>query len=125
MQVVIIDDNEFLRRALSRQLTRHGEVLCFAGATEALDALRDGLRPDIILCDLEMPGVSGRRFHELLGAELPELIPLVAFITGGVFTEGSQSFLNGCEAPVLKKPFAVDDVLRLVDGLRATEDTNL
>lgn len=64
LTVMVIDDDEHTREALERTLETHGtNVVCCDGAAHALDRLRAGARPDMILLDLIMPGMNGWQFR--------------------------------------------------------------
>ena len=59
-QVLIVDDNGANREILESQLSSWGvDVTQAASGQEALDALDNGLKPDVILLDLKMPGMDG------------------------------------------------------------------
>ena len=58
--VLVVDDDPILRDVLAEQLAFFGLSTVTAGsAEEAQAALEDGLRPDLILTDVNMPGASG------------------------------------------------------------------
>lgn len=58
--VVLVDDDHFLLDAYSTKLSHQGfSVHAFLGVDDALGALRQGLKPDVILFDLVMPGKDG------------------------------------------------------------------
>jgi diguanylate cyclase (GGDEF)-like protein/PAS domain S-box-containing protein len=57
--LLLVDDNELNRDALSRRLRQRGyDVTVAAGGREALD-LADASAFDLVLLDVEMPGLSG------------------------------------------------------------------
>jgi two-component system chemotaxis sensor kinase CheA len=59
-RVLLIDDAPFFRNMLAPVLRASGyAVTAAATAQEALTLLRDGARFDVILTDIEMPGMSG------------------------------------------------------------------
>lgn len=65
MKILIIDDEPFSLRLLTRQLARLGftEVLCHERAQDALALLEaGGAQPELILCDLQMPEMDGVEF---------------------------------------------------------------
>ncbi|MDO8620029.1 MAG: response regulator [bacterium] len=67
--VLLIDDDQFLLSMYSIKFKNLGfEVETITSATSALQKLRDGLKPDMVLCDLVMPTMDGlefiRRFKE-------------------------------------------------------------
>ncbi len=59
MQVLIVDDDTAMRELLYDTLTRKGyEVMAVSSGQQALDTMK-GLRPQLILLDSAMPGLSG------------------------------------------------------------------
>ena len=59
--VAIVDDEEGIRKALSRLLRASGlDAESYANGQEFLDAAAEH-RPDCVVLDLHMPGMSGRR----------------------------------------------------------------
>ncbi|MFF8959355.1 DNA-binding response regulator [Streptomyces sp. NPDC014894] len=59
--VVLADDEALLRKALASLLTLEGEITVLAEAHDGESAVRATLRhrPDVLVIDLEMPGVDG------------------------------------------------------------------
>jgi len=59
--VVLADDEALLRRALASLLTLEGEITVLAEAQDGASAVLATLRhrPDVLVIDLEMPGVDG------------------------------------------------------------------
>ena len=59
-RVLVVDDNVANREILESQLSSWGvDVTQAASGGEALEVLDNGLRPDVILLDLKMPGLNG------------------------------------------------------------------
>lgn len=58
-RLLLVDDNDRLRRAIGRLLARHFEVAPAASKAEALALLDGGPAFDVMLTDLEMPGGNG------------------------------------------------------------------
>ena len=60
--VWLVEDNEIFRNTVARALKRISALDCahrFASAEEALDALEEGVVADVILMDVELPGING------------------------------------------------------------------
>jgi signal transduction histidine kinase len=77
--VMIVDDDADVRDAISPLLRKRGyETAEAVNGKDALEQLRAGLRPQLILLDLQMPVMDGHAFAEVC-AEDPELasIPIV------------------------------------------------
>lgn len=71
LHLLIVEDHEFQRQALARMLGRLGaaSVLEAPGATEALALLEAAERIDVIITDLDMPGMDGMAFIRRLAEE--------------------------------------------------------
>jgi putative two-component system response regulator len=71
--VLVVDDEEGIRKALERFLTRLGyQVAVAANATEALERLAAD-RPQTMLCDIRMPDTSGVELLPKVLAQDPDL----------------------------------------------------
>jgi len=67
MKVMIIDDDKFLLNMYVVKFKNIGyEVDSSVSAMEAIDKLKNGLKPDIIICDLIMPGLDGFDFLKMV-----------------------------------------------------------
>ena len=111
--VLIIEDEDELRDVLLVACELHGRTaIGVSGADEALDRLRGGLRPCLIVFDLVMPNKSGWEFRAEQLAD-PELavIPSVA-ISAAVQGDSMRATLQ-VEA-LLPKPIDMDVLLALV-----------
>ncbi|MDO8594711.1 MAG: response regulator [bacterium] len=78
-RVLLIDDDQFLLNMYSLKFTNSGfEVETATSAVSALQKLRDGLVPDVLLCDLVMPTMDGLEFIKQVKEE--RLAPSSAFV---------------------------------------------
>jgi two-component system chemotaxis sensor kinase CheA len=78
--VLLVDDSSFFRNMLSPVLKAAGyEVTTLAAAEQALEALKSGRRFDILITDIEMPGMNGFDLAEAVRAN-PRLsdMPIIA-----------------------------------------------
>lgn len=90
----------------------------------ALDRIRDGLRPDLLVCDYRLPGVNGvevvRRVQESLSKELPAVIMTGDTSAGRIDTGDLANFT------LLHKPVDTSRLLGLVeDALGLADDRAL
>jgi DNA-binding NarL/FixJ family response regulator len=83
LRIVIADDHPLTRSALTSLLEQHGfSVIAEAGdGAEAIDRARE-LRPDIVLLDLTMPGMSGLEALPRIRAAAPECEVVVLTASG-------------------------------------------
>jgi two-component system response regulator AtoC len=80
-RVLIVDDDDAIRVSTSQSLTRHDrEIRIAESAPAALNGL-DRWHPDVVLCDVRMPGMDGLALLELLTERLPsaDVIMMTAF----------------------------------------------
>lgn len=62
IEVWLVEDNETFRRTVARALARVPTIHCsqrFPNAEEAIEALEGGAAPNVLLLDIELPGVNG------------------------------------------------------------------
>lgn len=77
--VVLADDEALLRKALAALLPLEGEVTVLAEAEDGESAVAATLshRPDVLVIDLEMPGVDGLGAVAAIRRELPDQVVLM------------------------------------------------
>jgi two-component system LytT family response regulator len=78
MKAIIIDDERLARQELKNLLAVHKEVEVIAECTDALQAKEKiaELKPDLIFCDINMPGKSGLELAEEISGTID-----VVFVT--------------------------------------------
>ena len=118
--ILVVEDQEEVRRVTVRALEMQGyRVLPASSGEEALDLLRDpgaGNFPDLIIADVDLPGMAGPEIHHHV-RERHGVVP-VLFVSG---YEEDALLDRGLRAEpatdVLGKPFAVDELARRVRAL--------
>ena len=115
--ILIIDDDDASRDALAQILQTAGYQAHQAGnGQEALDWLETtSSPPGVILLDLDMPVIDGRKFLSCIPqGSMPQgsgATPIVIVITGE-----DPRFIPGAAA-VLRKPIFLSQLLNLVQNL--------
>jgi len=105
LSILLIDDEEGLRRAVVSFLKRRGmHAVAVGDGADALKALRHE-RFDVIVSDIRMPGMSGREFLERLRVEYPAMVSRLVFATGDTFAADTSSLLREAGVPSLVKPY--------------------
>jgi len=117
LSVLLIDDEEGLRRAVVAFLRRRGmHIIAVEDGGDALRVLRRE-RFDVIVSDVRMPGMSGGEFLERLRREHPAMVNRLIFTTGDTFASDTSSLLRDAGVPSLVKPYdfaKLEDVVRKV-----------
>ncbi|WP_166039772.1 PAS domain-containing sensor histidine kinase [Sphingosinicella sp. YJ22] len=106
-RILVVDDDPEVRNFLADALGELGhEVETVAGAEEALRRLGNGA-PDLMLVDFAMPGCNGAELARQVRDRRPE--QRIIFVTG--YAESGQiEAALGSDAPVLRKPFSMDEL---------------
>ncbi len=109
--VLVIEDDESIRRLLELALRDEGYATATAAnASLALDLLPH-LHPDLILLDLRMPVMGGAAFLDAYRAMPVRHAPVVLLTAA---RESETLPLLPLVDAVLPKPFDIDELLRLV-----------
>jgi DNA-binding response OmpR family regulator len=108
-RILVVDDDESVRRFLLRTLERRGYVISEAGdASSGRECMSSGAF-DLVLCDLRMPGESGLDFVRFLRTEYPETT--VIMISGAPQVDSMETALELGASGYLTKPFKPSEVL--------------
>jgi two-component system, cell cycle sensor histidine kinase and response regulator CckA len=108
--ILLVDDEEAIRRFAERVLTQHGYTVHTAGDADHARALwrEHGRDVDLLISDVTMPGMSGPALLAELGS-----VPRTLFISGHLPNDPSV-ILPLERAQFLQKPFATNALLRSV-----------
>lgn len=113
--IMIIDDDRDIRETLGDLLEDEGfSTVRVADGAAALELLRNGVRPDLILLDLMMPGMNGWDFRS---AQLADAT--IASIPVVVLTASRSADVPLDVDTVLFKPVKIDKLLDALDRLSA------
>ena len=111
--ILLVEDDSSLRVSLTQMLTAKGYAVSAAGSgTEALLHVQT-TPPDLLLCDLHMPGMSGLDLYEKLKASFPRLAVIIMTGHGSAETAIQANRLGALE--YLRKPLDRDELLRRVE----------
>jgi PAS domain S-box-containing protein len=111
--ILVVDDDADVRAFLADVLGALGHrVDTLDCADTALEALAAGA-PDLILLDFAMPGMNGAELAREARRMHPKL-PII-FVTGFAESDQLEGAL-GSDVPVLRKPFAVEELSQLIAG---------
>jgi CheY-like chemotaxis protein len=101
--ILLVDDDEAIRRVAERSLVSYGYTVVVArDGVEALTQAHDMPRIDLLLSDVVMPQLSGPQVAERLRARHPTM--RVVFMTGWV-NEATMKLELDADVTLLRKPF--------------------
>jgi DNA-binding NtrC family response regulator len=112
LRLMIVDDEEAARYGMRRALTTFGYNICEAGSAEAARVLLKQQEPDLLLLDVNLPGISGLDFLRELKSSNGNG-PLVIIVTAHGSERMAVEAVKAGAYDYLSKPFELDD-LRLV-----------
>ncbi|KPK51486.1 MAG: nitrogen regulation protein NR(I) [Thiotrichales bacterium SG8_50] len=108
----VIDDDNSIRWVLQRALEKENmKVESFDSANEILELL-DRKRPDVIVTDIRMPGISGLELLSAINEKAPE-IPVIVMTAHTDLDSAVTSYQKGA-FEYLPKPFDLDEAITLV-----------
>ena len=119
IRVLLVDDEEMIRRPMARFLARRGaEVTEAVDGVQALERLA-GFEPHVILADLRMPRMDGAELYTRLQAERPALAERVLFLSGDITQLAGRGLAPVARERVLVKPVELAELeQRILEFLR-------
>jgi two-component system chemotaxis response regulator CheY len=116
--VLVVDDDFEIREALSDILSLEGYGVATAvDGQDALDRLRGGLQPSVILLDLMMPVMSGYEFCRLIKGD-PGLSSIPVIIVSADGETAREATACGADGYMMK-PVGLEALLQVVAGATA------
>lgn len=108
LRIMLVDDDDSVREALTEILSRRGWLVDdFSSAESAMDALKNE-RYGVVLADINMPGLSGMDFLHLARESAPE-VPVV-MITGYPSIDLAVEAIKFGAVDFLQKPFKAEEL---------------
>ena len=101
--VLIVDDSPMMCRFLGLFLEKKFEVISYTDSVEALSFIKEGFSPDLIITDLNMPGMDGYELIKALRQALP-VVPILV-VSGAKESNERIKALQVGGNDFLMKPF--------------------
>jgi DNA-binding NtrC family response regulator len=112
-KILVVDDEEPVRAAIARVLSRAGIVVQTVDSAEAaLSLLQGGAAFQAVVTDINMPGIHGDEFLKLI-RERDLDVPVIV-ITGNPTLESAMSVVQYGGFRYLSKPFGNDELVEVV-----------
>ena len=118
VRILVVDDQEIVRLALLRILRMHGFTCGEAADGRQCLAAMERERVDLVLCDIQMPGMDGLSLVKALAHRIPEIA--IVMVSSMDNAEMAMECLRYGAYGYVLKPFKTNDILIAVaNGLRA------
>ncbi len=101
--VLIVDDSPMMCRYLGLFLEKRFEVLTYTDSIQALTLVMSGFQPDLIVTDLDMPGMNGIALIQAIRKALPH-VPLLVVSGAKESSERIKALSVGAD-DLMSKPF--------------------
>jgi CheY-like chemotaxis protein len=113
--ILVVDDDQDMRTSLTEILGEEGyRVTGVRNGREALDYLKHGTRPSLILLDMMMPDMDGWRFRKEQ-QKLPGDVASIPIVIVSAHSSVRDAALVLGAADYLRKPLRVDSLLEIAE----------
>ena len=131
IKVMLVEDDRFMQGVLNEYLSTGYKLKSFANGIDAMLELQNGWLPDLIISDLNIPGISGiELINQLKSSDFFNAIPVLV-LSGEESSAKRVSCLNAGADDFLIKPFnpleleARIQVILRRNGKAVVQKTNL
>lgn len=116
-KLLVVDDDEGIQKIIKRTLASGPyEIFCANDGVEAIRMAFD-LKPDLVLMDVDMPRMDGRRaLRELRATPQTSMIPIILLTSHGDLSEKVSGLEVGAD-DYITKPFEVLELTARVEGI--------
>jgi DNA-binding response OmpR family regulator len=105
--ILVVEDDTTVRMIISAVLEELGyDVILASDARPAIPLLKSDRRIDLMVSDVVLPHINGRKLAEIARASRPDL--KVLFVTGYAEHASSRADFLDVGMDMLTKPFALD-----------------
>ncbi len=120
LRIFLIDDHNLFRSGVKALLVRQPDFEVVGEAADGLEGLKRAkqLKPDVVLLDLNMPGISGREAVKMLVEELPQTQVLMLTVSEDA-EDLMDTLKSGARGYLLKNidtDYLVDAIRRAARG---------
>ena len=120
--IMVVEDNEPSRDALSRRLERRGYRILTAVDGQQAVSTAQAERPDLILMDLSLPDIDGCEATRRIRADTATAsIPVIALTAHAMATDRLRAIEAGCQ-DYDTKPVDLARLLAKIDALLPSHD---
>jgi two-component system, sensor histidine kinase and response regulator len=116
-KILVIEDDDYARDALARLLAAEGYETESSSDGQSGFAWARELQPDVIILDLSLPGIDGKRLIRMIrGDQNLRWVPIL--VVTGHDTDEAQSAVDIGADGYLTKPVEFDELTSAISGLK-------
>lgn len=120
---MVVEDSVLNQKIVNFMLHKQNATVMNAlNGNEAIELLKEN-NFDIILMDLQMPGMDGFAASRYIRNEMKNNIPIIA-LTADIFVNETSECLDAGMNASISKPFEMEDLSKLILGLVKDKQTN-
>ena len=118
-KVLLVDDDSFLLNMYLLKFEKSSfEVVPSSSGQEAINKLKEGFKPDIIVCDMIMPGMDGIQLLEAVrDQKLAPEAKLVVLSNQGDQSDVDRAQKIGIDGYIVKATSIPSEVVKLVQEI--------
>ncbi|MBT0652286.1 sigma-54-dependent transcriptional regulator [Geomobilimonas luticola] len=119
-KILVVDDEHLIRWSLEQNLKKQGyEVTSAGNGEDALRLVRED-QPDLVLLDIQLPGINGLEVLERIKEIDEEIIVIMVTAHGGLETAVNAMRLGAYD--YINKPFNLDEMAIVIKKALETSD---
>jgi len=120
IKVGIVEDDRELRENLTKIIGSHSPLHCVGACTSGEEALKvlPGLAPDVVLMDINLPGMSGLKCTALLKDRLPktQILMLTVYPNNNYIFEALQAGASGYMLKSNSSEEVIHSIISVMEG---------
>ena len=120
IKILVVDDEHLIRWSLEQNLKKLGYEVLTAGSGEDAIRLAREDRPDMVLLDINLPGINGMEALEKIKEIDDEIIVIMVTAHGGL--ESAVTAMKIGAYDYIAKPFNLDEMSLVIKKALETQD---
>ena len=122
--ILVVDDEDSIRRFIRRTLKRLGDAVKIEEAADGFQAGKKTatLKPDLIILDVNLPGVSGLDLCRAIKSDPSLRMIRILAISGDASPANNQKMVDAGADIFMAKPLEVSGLIQTVNSLLELED---
>jgi len=115
LSIIVIEDETALLAPLRRMLAAYHDIITISDPRDGMRCLIEREPPDVIICDINMPMVSGIELFQQVTRVRPFLAKRFVFLTGCVSEETAP--LLAADLCILEKPVHREELIAAIEAI--------